>query len=360
MKLVFAFCAAIVVTTASTSICAQDGRQGEAIVRANTEERAKRQEMLSVLGALKDPANQEKARKALADQDWYLRGQAAVALARANKASAADLLPLLEDKNWFVRGSALDALALLGDKSVGPNVLPLLDPADPYICARASAILGEIGFAPAAEPLLKLLASDDEQIKRAAAEALGALKAQAAEDSLIGLLKDDSFAVRTASARALGAMGDSKAAAPVEAAFEDAVKRDAPDSWEYAVALYRLGNHDHIDMVISALKSTFPDTRAGALQALTEFGDNRATSALTDLAHPGGDSAGSSGADVAGEPFRLHLVTALARINDGKARAGLIGMFDDPDPEVRAAAVTGLAASLSGPNQQSASSLDVD
>jgi HEAT repeat protein len=306
---------------------------------------SRRRESLSVLATLKDPANEEKARRSLTDEDWYVRGQAAIALARANKAAAKDLLPLLEDKNWFVRSAALEGLGLLRDPSVGPDVQRLLDPSDPYICARAASLLGEINFAPATDSLQKLLAADDDQVKRAAATALGMLKVQAAEDPLTALLKDDSFAVRAAAASALGKLGDHKAESAVETAFNDATQREAPESWEYAAALYRLGNHDHIDAVIAALKSQFADTRAGALRALTEFGDNRAMPALADLSKiPASSDASAVSPDAS---FRLQLVSALARINETQARAALMTMFSDPDPDIRATAVTGLAASLS-------------
>ena len=360
--------AALLISTAAIRATGQSsppaGREADGASRSSADEKTRRDAALSVLAALRDPANEEKARRALADDDWYIRGQAALALARAGKATAKDLAPLLDDKNWFVRSSALEALSVLRDPSVGPNVLPLLDPADPEICARAAVLLGRIEFSSATDPLTKLLAADDEQVKRAAVQALGELKAQAVEDSLIELLKDDSLAIKSASVVALGRIGDRKAVPAVEAAFDEAVKREAPDTWEYAAALYRLGNHDHIDLVIGALRSDYPDTRAGALEALTEFGDDRAMPALTGLAH--NDGAGSSpglplsSAEAGGAPFRLKLVVALSRINDGKARSALEGFFTDPDPEVRAAAVTGLATSIQNEKEKSGSAPELD
>ena len=49
--------------------------------------------------------------QALSDESWYVRGQAALALARTGDKSLAQLLaPLLKDESWFVRSAALEAI----------------------------------------------------------------------------------------------------------------------------------------------------------------------------------------------------------------------------------------------------------
>ena len=356
--------AAVWIAVAAISVTGQVPSSGrEAFADGNgTTDSAHRRESQAVFSNLKEPGNEEKAHRLLTDDDWYLRGQAAIALGRANKASAKELQPLLEDKNWFVRSATLQALALVRDPAVGPDVAKLLDPADPDTCSRAALLLGQINYVASAGQIEKLLTADDDQIKRTAAAALGMLRARESEDALVALLKDDSSPVRSAAARALGVIGDAKAEPAVEEAFNSAIQKEAPEAWEYAAALYRLGNHDHIDMVIAALKSNFPDIRADALQALTEFGDSRAAPALTGLAESGPaivavSSDSSTDAETA---FRLQLVAALSKLNDVHARNALIGMFADPDPRIRSAAVTGLAESLSKGRQETGSAAQLD
>jgi HEAT repeat protein len=352
--------AAFATSNAQAPLAAHDGVAGD---RSGDADAAKRRKSLAALVDSKGMVDEEKARQSLADEDWFIRGEAALALARAKRATAGDLVPLLQDKSWFVRGAALEALRLLKDPSVGPNVLPLLDPADPYLCARAAALLGEIKYAPATDSLSKLLSGEDDQVKREAAFALGLLKDEAVVDPLIGLLKDPSLSVRAGAATALGQIGDNKAQPAVLAELDAAVHAERPDAWLYAAALYRLGGHDRIDLVIAGLKSEFADIRAGALNALIEFHDPVSIPALCEAAKPDSTTPPTSSEPrdfVAEQSFRLHLAAGLAEFDDERARAALMSMFGDPDPMVRAAAVTGLAASAHRAAQSAGTALQLD
>jgi HEAT repeat protein len=296
------------------------------------------------LGLLAVPADEEKVIKALSDGDWYVRGEAALVAARlGNKVPAKEITPLLADPNWFVRSAALEALAASGDPSAGPALQHLLDPEEPYLCARAASLLGEIKYLAAEDPLIRMLSEGDDQIKRAAAAALAKMKSQKAVDPLIGLLGHQSPGVRSAAASALGRMGDARALAPIQGA----IKQDADDEnlLEFAIALYRLGNHDHVDVIAQGLKSQYPDQRVESLTALSESADPRALDSLAEVASRGlarpTVATDSSGPLPAG--LRVQLTQVLAKYSDPKARDALISMLADSEPEVRAASVSALA-----------------
>jgi HEAT repeat protein len=312
--------------------------------RAPGQDHSPRQDRLAALGLLDVPADEEKVIKALSDADWYVRGEAALVAAKlGNKVPAQQITPLLADSNWFVRSAALEALAASGDPSAGPALQHLLDPEEPYLCARAASLLGEIKYLAAEEPLIRMLSEGDDQIKRAAAAALATMKSQKAVDPLTGLLGHQSPGVRSAAASALGRMGDARAVAPIQAAM----KQDADDDnlLEFAIALYRLGSHDHVDLIARGLKSQYPDQRVESLAALSESTDPRALDSLAEaasrgLAHP---NAVSGSSDPLPPRLRIQLTQVLAKYSDPKARDALISMLADPDPEVRAASVAALA-----------------
>jgi HEAT repeat protein len=298
-----------------------------------------RQDRLAMLGLLSQPVDDEKIIKALSDSDWYVRGQAALTAARlGNKIPAKDITPLLADSNWFVRSAALQALAALGDAAAGPALAHLLDPEEPYLCARAAALLGEIKYLPAEEPLIRMLSEGDEQVKRAAAGALSNMKSQKAVDPLMGLLKDQSPGVRAAAAAALGRLGDARALAPIEAALKDS----GDDSFQFAIALYVLGNHDHIEVIAEGLKGQYQDRRVEALTALSETADPRSVDPLVEVASRGGARTDATAAPPLPPQLRVQLAHALGMYPDLKARDALISMLADPEPEVRAASVTAL------------------
>src|SRR5215471_7942787 len=143
------------VTLAQKAVQTNSGSTNPAFVQA---------EQLFALADSKDAGAQAKIKEALSSDNWYIRGEAALAVARfGDKSNGPLLLPLLNDQNWFVRSSALRAIMLLG----GPSEGPAFDPANSDQYLRASALA-------AAEPtsvdlLTKSLSDSDEIVRRRAA-----------------------------------------------------------------------------------------------------------------------------------------------------------------------------------------------
>ncbi|HWX43328.1 MAG TPA: HEAT repeat domain-containing protein, partial [Blastocatellia bacterium] len=175
-------------------------------------ESGRRAQQLMALVDSRDADRAPKIKRGLSDDDWYLRGEAALALSMlrdqtALKDAIPDLSRLIKDQSWFVRSAAVQALSGTGDPSAVQAVLALLDPSDPYACAQGAALMGKLGYAPAGGSLMKLLADENDPVRAASAEALGNLKDQRAVDPLISLLKDEMPSVRLAAAVALGSIG---------------------------------------------------------------------------------------------------------------------------------------------------------
>src|SRR5215471_4386025 len=327
--------------------CLLFGQRAEGAARRERpaqQDHSPRHDRLETLGLLTVPVDQDKVVKALSDEDWYVRGEAALLAAKlGNKVPAKDITPLLADPNWFVRSAALEALATSGDASAGPALQHLLDPEEPYVCARAALLLGEIKYLAAEDPLIRMLSEGDDQVKRAAAAALANMKSQKAVEPLIGLLGHQSPGVRNAAAAALGRLGDTRAVAPVQGALKQG---GAEDSLEFAIALYRLGDHDHVDVISQGLKSQYPDQRVESLNALSESADARALDSLAEAASRGSARptvASSSAGLLLPAQLRIQLTQVLAKYSDPKARDALISMLADSEPEVRAASVGALA-----------------
>ena len=111
----------------------------------------------------------EKLKLFIADEDWYVRGEAARAVGMLSDKSAIALLtPLIRDTNWFVRESAIASLANLGEAKM---------------------------------PLQELFLTGNSFDKTRAATSLAATKSTDAFDILLKGIKDENPAVRRTSAR---------------------------------------------------------------------------------------------------------------------------------------------------------------
>lgn len=309
----------------SASVFAQ--QDGDAKISASNPAFARAQQLIAFIDAKQANA----VKQALSDEHWYVRGQAAVALGRIGDKSASPLLlPLLQDQSWFVRTAALEALERLGAPADQVALRELITSPDAFVRARAVALASGTS---SADSLMQALGDPNELVRRSAATRLGVLKAANAVDPLLALLKDQDPAVRKAAAVALGRIGDKRTASAVLASLPGSV----PSDWEYAAALYRLGNRDYLDLLTAALRSEYADDQQSALKTLLEFGDARALPALLSLS-------GSDGPPIKGDPvsIRLALADGLGTFEGEEAKTALINMLDDSEPAVRASAVTSL------------------
>lgn len=137
---------------------------------------------------------QEKARptllrEALGDTSWRVRDAAAGGLARAEDASAVDLLVVAvrdQHRDPGVLNAAVTAL-IRSRQDVVPAVLELLEHEDSDIRTYAALALGQIGDLRATDPLLAHLDDSDANVRYHAIEAIGRLGARDAAPRLCAL-----------------------------------------------------------------------------------------------------------------------------------------------------------------------------
>ncbi|MEK9150023.1 MAG: HEAT repeat domain-containing protein, partial [Candidatus Desantisbacteria bacterium] len=120
-------------------------------------------------------------KKALEDNDTYVRRNAAVALGRIGHTSAIPaLIEALEDEKLDVRRAAVEALGAIGHESAILVLIGALE-IDPDWHVRQAAVeaLGKIGHASAIPTLKKALEDNDPYVRQAAAEAMEQFLGQA-------------------------------------------------------------------------------------------------------------------------------------------------------------------------------------
>src|SRR5262245_27068730 len=141
---------------------------------------------LKLLGSEEEPAQQE----------------AVEALSRLGQTAVAELIKALKDDDWQVRNQAAVALGAIGPeaKAAVPALIDVLQEEDKYFRSHGAVALGKIGReARAAVPaLIKALKDKEEDVRREAAAALGRMGSEAREAvaDLVELLKDPRIPVR--------------------------------------------------------------------------------------------------------------------------------------------------------------------
>ncbi len=217
---------------------------------------------------------------------------------------------------------------------------------DAHRCFAAQA-LGRIGHGPAVAALIERLGDEDEDVRIDAAEALGRLGDPRAGAALLeSLLEDPCGDVKTNATRALGALGFSEAA-PVlrrlarergdDIAWDIDAEADGWDDWldvQIAAieALGALGAVEAVPDIVAAIDDEMgQDLTAAALPALSRLGDS-GVAALTRFL---------SARDAR---TRRRAVRALSASTAETATTALLAALDDDSPDVRKAALEGLAA----------------
>lgn len=316
-----------------------DPQAGSPAPKAAATPAARRAEELVKALETRTPEAREKIKQALSDENWYVRGTAARAVAELGDPAAAQAVaPLLKDAHWYVRESALATLTATKTAPDPAVIEAMLASPDPYMRARAAQALCASNAASAIDALLRLLKDDDLYVRRTAVVALGDLKAERAGEALVALLQDDSPGLRKAAAVALGKIGYKNGWAAIAAATKTS------EDWEYAAALYRLGHREALDAVTAALHSPYADVRLAALRDLLEFADSLTLPALVELASA--QPANSSSPKLSANElfaFRFMIAEGLARFSGPEAQAALIKLIEDPAPRLRSTAIASLA-----------------
>jgi HEAT repeat protein len=230
--------------------------------------------------------------KALTDEDWSVRHNAAKALRDQAKnlsgTSHASVLEMfseaMQSGEWFVRWAVAEALAWVGNPAAVPVLCQALKDDNWMVRVAASRALLEIGDGAAVPSLVEALDDKHSRVRQVAAEVLGLLGHVSALDGLLRHLHDSEPLVRRAAAEALGAIGDSRANSDLLSALDD---HDAQVRWTVTEALGKVGDANAIEKLIALLQDTYtPDWEEKPLcelaaEALQHIGTPEALQAVT-------------------------------------------------------------------------------
>lgn len=275
--------------------------------------------------------------RTLRDDAAGVRANSAWALGRIEDGRALrPLVDLLRDDEPRVRDAAAVAVGRLDSLSaVDALVRVVREDASPSVRRSAAWALGQLEARSAVDVLIAVLRQDaDARVREMAAWALGSMETRSAAPGLIGALRrDSSDAVRETSAWALGNVGDRTA---VEI-LGDVVRSDR-SARVRGTAAWALGQLDPREAprgLLDGLADQEDDVRLKAAWALGQIGDSSAVSAIRNALRVEKN-----------ERARKAQVRALLK-SGGRSEALLTELLRSSEPEVREAAVRGLAGSNS-------------
>lgn len=266
------------------------------------------------------------------------------------------------DRVTGVRANALWALGRIGDGRALRPALSALSDDVPLVRETAAGTLGHLDSAAAVPALLRALKDDAvPAVRRTAAWALAELGARSAADGLAAALRADKAAeVREMAAWALGEIEASGATASLLAAARGDADADVRETAVWALGeLEDAGAADALGQVVASDKEAA--VRATAAWALGQMELSSAPRGLlTALADPAADVRLRAAWAVSQieDPAALPAVrAALRREQDAEVRRAqvralimtgerteeLTRLLESPDPEIRQAAVRGLA-----------------
>jgi HEAT repeat protein len=262
-----------------------------------------------------------------------VRAAAATALARVDAAVAVPALSrALHDPDAWVRYFALRSLGAIGEASAFRGVLECLEH-DRAGQVRLAAIeaLGRLDQADTLGALAPLTDATDQDVARAAIRAIGHSSAPEAGTLLESLLRADQPWRRLEAVIALATWGGTHAVPALQ--WAAAADRAADVAAAAIDALTRLagGARDDAARPVRALTALLVEERCReqVLAGLASL-PRRSTALVAEgLRH-------------ASPEVRRGIVEALGRMKDADASRALAAALDDPEPSVRAAAVTEL------------------
>lgn len=232
---------------------------------------AVRQSAAFALGQLGDQRAITTLEAGLEDEDWTVRGRAALALGRLHAGDHVlkKLQTNLQNKNWPVRQSAAQMLGQLSDPRAVEALAKALHDKNERVRESAALALGQIGDVQAVEPLLATLQDENWLVRESAARALGQLGDPRALEPLLAALKDEFEEVREKATRALGHLGNALIVKDLIGALKDRnelVRRSA------ARALGQLGDPQATEPLIEAMSDRSEGVQRSAARALGQVG----------------------------------------------------------------------------------------
>lgn len=246
-----------------------------------------------------------------------------------------DLAKLLPKVKPEVQTALVEGLAQRGDSSAAPNIATLASIADPQVRPAILNALGLLGSSANIPLLSGFAASGNRAEQEAARRALAGLRGNDVTDTLLSQLSTSPPEVQVELTRALGARAD-KSAVPKLVGLA----RTSGDSVRKAAlkALAELAEKEHLasvfELVLTASDGTARQEAAEALNAVYQRFESRhepvPVAPLVEALKIGTPAA------------RASLLPICSGVAQEEVRVALRGSMQDPEPQVRAAAVRAL------------------
>ena len=265
------------------------------------------------------------------------------------------LIKTLRSGHPLIRGRVAEVFAINRDRNAVSALLEALKGEYFTVRSRAGLALGKIGDARAIQPLLGMLKDPEDEVRITACLALGCFKEPSTFDDITNVLLDDlKIEVRQAAAKALGNTEHPAALPYLMEALHDSYwwyEREYAAS-DLLSAIEKMGLAA-VDPLIKALQDKEGTVRKFAATLLGRLGDPRAIEplgmALYDLHHEVGKVSAESLArfgvpaldvlvDALSHPemwIRIHAISALSRLKNGRVTPILLEMLNDPEREVK-------------------------
>ncbi|MEO5588777.1 MAG: HEAT repeat domain-containing protein [Gemmatimonadaceae bacterium] len=273
--------------------------------------------------------------RTLRDTDEGVRANAAWALGRLDNGRALQpLLGLVSDKAEIVRLASVAAIGRLDSVNAGATLIRVLrEDQSPAVRRTAAWALGHLESRDAVQALSATLQRDsDARVREMSAWALGSIEARSASAALLAAARRDADeAVRETSAWALGRLED---AGVLDALSQvAATDRSARVRGTAAWSIGQLGDGEHRvpAPLLQLLRDGDDDARLKAAWAISQIGDSAAIPAVKAALKVERN-----------ETINKALTRALVRSGESSA-AVFSELLDSKDPNVREAAVRGLA-----------------
>jgi HEAT repeat protein len=265
------------------------------------------------------------------DPDPHVRARIVTVLgAVANPAHVAALVKRLSDADKDVRIAAIEAIASIGNDASASALLAVMRDGVPAESALATAALlrHEPDVLATIQPqLTQLLGHQRDDVRAASVQLLAVVPGEAIDDQLRAALFDRFVDARLAAVRALGSRRVAAAVDEIGEALQSTVSvlRIAA-----AEGLGAIGGPRAIQLLVAAMPHAYDDFRDAVCAALAGFG--------WDAVYPAFDVLLASEETTA----RLGLVWMLGKTEDARAIPFLRMLLREPEPKVRSAAAGAL------------------
>lgn len=290
-------------------------------------------------------------------------------LAQAKDRAVETILTAAQSDQAVLRANAIEAMQPLPERALPLAQLGLDDP-NPGVRFAALVTIGRLKLDGLGDATERLLDDPNPSVRAAAMFAAHQCGRPVDISAMAQMLTAPDPTLRGNVAMLLGLMDDPSAApmlrdlagAPMR--MVSAVRQEIVRA-QVAEAMIRLGDHSALDALRAAVFSQFDEVRVLAVSSLGKLGDRRmqrafehllakppielqlaAAEALARMDSPVGQEAMLAGAQSELAPVRAQAAFGLA-VADGRATAeALVGLLEDPDPQVRISAAAAVLRAL--------------